>query len=122
MVAAVVAWVLLAALAAFQIALAAGAPVGHLAWGGQQRVLTPRLRVASAVNVVVYALIAWFVGGAADVASEPGDRTHSAAWVLTAFFALGVLMNAASRSRAERSVMTPVAVVLTLCCLALALG
>ena len=121
MAAAAVAWILLAALAVFQIALAAGAPLGHLAWGGQHRVLPARLRVASAVNVVLYAVIAWLIGRAAAVASEPGDSTHAAAWVLTAFFGVGVLMNAVSRSRAERLLMTPVALILALCPLAIAL-
>ena len=43
-------------------------------------------------------------------------------WVLTGYFALGVVLNAISRSRPERLVMTPVAVVLTVVCLRLALG
>jgi hypothetical protein len=42
-------------------------------------------------------------------------------WVLTAYFGIGVLANAASRSRPERLVMTPVALVLALCCLVIAL-
>ena len=49
---------LLVVLAVFQIALAAGAPLGRLAWGGQHRVLPTRNRIASRWSVAVYALIA----------------------------------------------------------------
>jgi hypothetical protein len=45
-----------------------------------------------------------------------------ALWVLVGYFALGILMNAASRSRPERLVMTPVALLLAAGCLALALA
>jgi hypothetical protein len=44
-----------------------------------------------------------------------------AIWVLTAYSGLGVGLNAISRSRTERLVMTPVASVLFVCCLILAL-
>ncbi|HET9880007.1 MAG TPA: hypothetical protein VFQ81_11990 [Candidatus Limnocylindria bacterium] len=47
---AVIGTVLLAVIAMFQLALAAGAPLGAMAWGGgHPGVLPPRLRVASAV-------------------------------------------------------------------------
>ncbi|MGY1807830.1 hypothetical protein ACI8AF_10705 [Blastococcus sp. SYSU D00669] len=122
MIAAVVASVLLAALAVLQVALAAGAPLGRLAWGGRHRVLPRGLRIASAVSVLLYGLFAWAVWAAADRASEVGDHRpdHPLIWVLTAYFAVGVLANAISRSRPERFVMTPVALVLALCCLTIA--
>src|SRR5690606_35422701 len=49
---------LLAALAVFQAALALGAPLGHFAWGGGQRVLAPRMRIAILVAILLYALFA----------------------------------------------------------------
>ncbi|MDT0165895.1 hypothetical protein Q9R32_10020 [Actinotalea sp. AC32] len=123
-IAAVVACLLLTALVAFQVALAAGAPWGHLAWGGQNEGLLPgRLRVGSAVSVLLYALFAVVAldrAGLVDVL--PDGFTAVACWVLTGYLTLGVLMNLASRSRAERLVMTPVAAALALCFLVLALG
>ncbi len=115
--AAVVAVVLLAALAVFQVALAVGAPLGHLAWGGQYRVLPSRLRVGSAVSTALYAVFAVVIWAAA---SRSYAVTEVGIWVLTAFFGIGVLMNAISRSRPERLLMTPVVLVLALCCLAIA--
>ncbi|RFU22808.1 hypothetical protein [Geodermatophilus marinus] len=122
-VAAVVATALLVALAALQVALAAGAPLGRLAWGGHHRVLPTRLRVGSAVSVLLYALFAWLVWRAAGIAARPGEEPGGVAiWALTVYFAVGVVANAASRSRPERAVMTPVAAVLAACCLVVALG
>ena len=114
--AAVLVSVLLAAVAVLQVALAAGAPLGRFAWGGQHRVLPTGLRIGSAVSVAVYAGIAWLVWRAAY---HPGSWWI---WGITAYFGLGVLMNAASRSRPERLVMTPVVLLLALSCLVIALG
>ena len=123
--AAAVAYVLLGALAVFQIALAAGAPLGHLAWGGKYRVLPRGLRIASAVSVLVYALFAWIISGAVSSLDRFGDYIPDkppGIWVLTAYFGLGVVVNLVSRSRPERLVMTPVAAVLCACCLIIALA
>lgn len=70
--------VVLALLALFQIALALGAPLGRFAWGGQHRVLPPRLRVGSAVSVLVYVLIdlvAWDRVGAIDLCPRGSRRS-----------------------------------------------
>ncbi|MDA0301693.1 MAG: hypothetical protein O2822_04130, partial [Chloroflexi bacterium] len=105
--AAFLAVVLIVVVAAFQGALAAGAPLGAAAWGGQSPgVLPPRLRLTSAfVALVVYPAIAAFILDAAGVV-EAGWLGRSRAlemWGLTAFFALGAVLNALSRSRPERA-------------------
>ncbi|WP_222193512.1 hypothetical protein [Modestobacter italicus] len=120
--AAVVAVVVLAGLAVLQVQLAAGRPLGHLAWGGQHRVLPPRLRIGSAVSIVLYAVFGGVVVGAAVGAPTPGRGLEVGIWVLTGYFTLGVLVNAVSRSRPERQVMTPVSLVLAGCCLVVALA
>ncbi|MEE6272484.1 hypothetical protein [Georgenia wangjunii] len=43
-------------------------------------------------------------------------------WVLAAYFALGILMNAASRSVPERWTMAPVCAVLAAACVTVALA
>ncbi|MGY1814357.1 hypothetical protein [Blastococcus sp. SYSU D00820] len=122
MAAAVAGTAVLAALAVFQAALVAGAPLGRFAWGGQHVVLPPGLRAGSVVSIVLYALFASvLLQAAGTVRVWPAGWVGTALWVLTGYFALGVAMNAASRSRPERLVMTPVAVVLALACLVLAL-
>ncbi|WP_164700843.1 hypothetical protein [Modestobacter sp. KNN46-3] len=122
MVAAVVGVVLLGCLAVFQVSLIGGAPLGRFAWGGQHVVLPTALRIGSAVSLVLYGLFAALilqVAGALDVL--PRGVADVAIWVLTAYFAVGVLMNAVSRSVPERLVMTPVALALAVVCLVLAL-
>lgn len=111
--AAVAACTILAALAAMQLALAAGAPLGRLAWGGAHDRLPSRLRLASLVSILLYAVFALVLLDRADVVDVvPDGVSRIAAWGLTGYFALGILMNAISRSRPERIVMTPVAAIL----------
>ena len=113
---------LLGCLAVFQLLLAGGAPLGRYAWGGQNEVLPHRLRIGSAVSVVLYGVFALLMLQAAHAVSVlPSGAAGVALWVLTGYFALGIAMNAASRSRPERLVMTPVVAVLTALCLVLAL-
>ncbi len=116
---------LIGLLIAFQIALAAGAPLGAAAWGGRHPgVLPPRLRIASAfVGLVVYPLMAAVVLAAAGIIDAdwfPFDL-DVAMWVLAGFFALGVLANAISRSPPER-IWSLVSGVVALCCAVIALG
>jgi hypothetical protein len=114
---------LLAGLSVLQGALVAGAPLGRMAWGGQQRVLPAGLRIGSAASIGVYAVCAY------DALAKPGlvpalvseSFTSVTMWVMTAFFALGVLMNGISRSKAERLLMTPTTAALAVTSLVLAL-
>jgi hypothetical protein len=105
---------LLAALSAFQVALALGAPLGHYAWGGQHRVLPGRLRLGSLFSVATYVLMALVMLARVGVLTTalPAGFLRAATWVLAAYFLVGIGLNAASRSRGERLVMTPVVTVL----------
>jgi hypothetical protein len=125
MVIAAVAAVLLAVLAAFQLALALGAPLGDIAWGGKYPgVLPMRLRVASAVaGLAIYPAIAAVVltaGGILGADWLPFDITV-VLWLLVVFFAIGAIVNALSPSPRER-IWSPVSAVLAICCALLALG
>ena len=123
MIAAVVGVALFGALAVFQGLLAAGAPLGRFAWGGQHVVLPTGLRIGSAISIVLYALFALLMLQAAGVVAVlPEAVADVAIWVLTGYLALGIAMNAISRSRPERFVMTPTVLVLTGACLVLALA
>jgi hypothetical protein len=121
--AAIAACAALAGLAAFQAALISGAPLGRLAWGGQYDVLPARLKVGSAVSIVLYAVFGYVALAKADLVPPLGGESviSTAAWVLTGYFTLGVLLNALSRSKPERAVMTPVALFLAAAYLVLAL-
>ena len=114
---------LLAALAAFQAALIAGAPLGHLAWGGRDRVLPGGKRIGSLVSIALYLVFALIVLSRAElVAVVPGAVAAVSAWMLVAYFVLGVALNAASRSRPERWTMVPLSLALAVLTLLVALG
>ena len=121
---ALVAAAVLTVLAAFQIALIAGAPLGRLAWGGRHKVLPAKLRMGSAASIALYGLFAYIALARAGLAAPfvSASFTDVAAWVLTAYFAAGVVMNGISRSLPERLTMTPTALVLTLLYLVLSLS
>lgn len=115
--------VVLALLAVFQLALIFGAPWGRFAWGGQHRVLPARLRIGSAISILLYgliALIAWDRVGAIDLFGEPFSEI--AMWVIFAYFVLGIFMNAISRSKPERYTMVPVTIVLSALSFFIAMG
>ena len=115
---------LLGALAVLQALLIAGQPLGRFAWGGQHPVLPTKLRIGSAVSIVLYALFALIILATAQRAADGTGAgvTDVGIWALTAYFVMGVGMNAISRSRPERLLMTPVALVLAVVCLVLALA
>ncbi|MGA8046949.1 MAG: hypothetical protein WCA30_11865 [Dermatophilaceae bacterium] len=92
-------------LVAFQLALAAGAPWGRLAWGGRhERVLPTELRAASMASALVWAgaLVA-----AATASHSPAVTRARTAYAILA--GVGTVMNAVSPSRPERLLWTPVA-------------
>ncbi|MBE1490952.1 hypothetical protein [Plantactinospora soyae] len=114
---------ILAGLALMQILLISGLPLGNYGWGGQHPVLPPRLRVASAVAILLYAGFAVLVMGRAGILPGRGTRlVIVATWVLFAYSAVSIVMNAISRSRQERIVQTPVSVLLTVGVLIIAAG
>nr|WP_256870654.1 hypothetical protein [Paenarthrobacter nitroguajacolicus] len=104
--------------------MAAGAPLGRFAWGGQHDVLPRKLRVGSVVSIVLYVLFGYTALAKAGLVPVLVSETFTDIfmWVLTAYFILGVAMNAISRSKPERFVMTPVALVLAVLFLLLSLG
>ncbi|MDF2574386.1 MAG: hypothetical protein K0S05_1298 [Agromyces sp.] len=123
-IAAIVLCILLGALAVLQLALIFGAPLGHFAWGGADRVLPRSKRIGSAVAIVLYAVFAWIFLMRAGLAPLvlPEIVVIVAAWVIFGYFVLGIVMNAISRSKPERYTMTPVTLVLAVLALIVALG
>ncbi|MBB4053184.1 hypothetical protein GGR20_002841 [Devosia subaequoris] len=105
---------LMGGLAIFQGVLIAGAPLGHFAWGGQHRILPRRLRIGSAVAIVLYGLFALILMMRVGLLAPWPDTSwiKFASWVILAYMALGVVMNAISRSLPERLTMTPLVAVL----------
>lgn len=115
---------ILISLSIFQLLLIFGKPLGNYAWGGQHTFLPKRLRIASIFSIVLYALFSISLASKADLVPiiPNGPFLTTVMWILTFYFALGVVMNAISRSKKERAVMTPVALLLAVIFLLVALN
>ncbi|WP_127562321.1 hypothetical protein [Nioella ostreopsis] len=108
----------------FQLLLAAGAPLGHLAWGGAARVLPMRLRLASLGSAVLagLALITVAQSGGVFAPVLPDSWPRPILWVLAGIFGLSVLANLFGARGAERLHGVPLALICAGSCLVLALS
>lgn len=115
---------ILLGLAVFQLLLALGKPYGNFAWGGQHRMLPRRLRVASTCSILLYVVFGIFLSSKAGLVNIIPDTIFltTTMWVFTGYFILGIFMNAISRSKKERMLMTPVAALLAIIFLLAALS
>ena len=112
--AAIVFSVVTAGAVAFQIGLALGAPWGAYAMGGAvPGRFPPRLRVAAAAQAVLLtAFIAIVLSSAGLVTLPLLTDLPSLIWLVVAFSALSLVLNAISRSPGERRIWVPVALVM----------
>jgi hypothetical protein len=112
------------AIAAFQAALALGAPLGRAAWGGTHARLPFKLRIASAFAVGVWVLAALIILARAGSRVSPLPPAFAlwGTWILFGVNLLAALMNFASHSRWERFLWAPVALILAVLCLAVVLS
>jgi hypothetical protein len=109
-------------IAAFQVALALGAPLGRAAWGGTHVQLPVGLRIASVLAAGFWVLAVLIVLGRAgyQISPLPSVFTRWGTWILVGLLPLGALMNFASPSSWERFLWGPVALILGLLCLVVA--
>lgn len=112
---AILATLILLGLGVFQLLLILGKPLGEYAWGGQNKVLPTKLRAASATSILLYVIFAWIILAWSGVVTTNASRAwlYTGMWILTIYFATGVLLNLASRSKKERKVMVPITISLT---------
>jgi hypothetical protein len=109
---------------AFQVALALGAPYGAYAMGGAYPGRwPPRLRIAAVVQAIVIAGLAVIVlSDAGLVAPGLADDLPSLVWLAVAFSALSTFLNAISRSSGERRIWLPVAALMLVTSLLVAIA
>ncbi len=109
---------------AFQIALAAGAPWGSYAMGGAfPGRYPPKMRVAAAGMAALLGLLVLIVLSSAGMINVPMlTGLPSLIWLVVAFSAASVVLNAASRSAGERHIWVPVAIVMLACGLIVAVS
>jgi hypothetical protein len=113
-----------AGVVAFQIALTLGAPWGSAAMGGSfPGQYPPAMRVAAFFQAAIIALIAGVVLSRAGVALPRWSRASRwLVWLVVAFLAVGLVLNLATPSAAERVIWAPVTFLLLVCSLMVATG
>lgn len=111
-------------IAIFQLLLLAGLPLGAYSWGGRHEgVLPPRLRWMSLLSAVLLVLIALVLLLHANlIALDTKWNTSLFIWIIAVFLGLNTLGNLASKSKKEKSVMTPLAGIAFTCCLIVAIS
>lgn len=116
--------VLVGIVVAFQIALAAGVPWGHLTWGGKFSGRLPgRMRGVAIFSVVLLAVFALIVEARAGVILPQWQGlSQILIWVVVAYCALGVVMNAITPSKWERMIWFPIVLGMLVCSVMVGLG
>jgi len=114
---------LLALVAAFQAALAGGAPGGDMSYGGRAEtvggVLPRSYRAMSAASVVLLAFGAWVVLAHAGLVGSGilgNGFLRAAVWIVFAFLVINTAANAASSNPIERFGFGAVSLVSAVAC------
>jgi len=120
---AIISCVLFALMSIFQLLLALGLPLGKAAYGGKYEKLPTNLRIASliAVGIFVFAIIVVLERAGIITIFNNVLLTAIVVWILAGYFTLNVLMNAVSRSKWEKRIMTPLSLIITVCCFIIAI-
>ena len=110
--------------AAFQVALAVGAPWGALAMGGRYPGVMPiEIRVAEVFQALLLGFFAAMVLSRAGVLLPRWSRvSRRVIWVVVGMSAMSVVLNLATPSALERAIWAPVAIVMLVTALAVALS
>jgi hypothetical protein len=107
----------MAAVAIFQLALAAGLPLGEATMGGRAAtvagVLRPRYRVIALASAAVLILTAWIVLGRAGLVDTflGGQVLSWATWVVAGFLVLNTLTNLSGKHPLERLGMSSITLI-----------
>jgi hypothetical protein len=109
---------------AFQVALALGAPWGRYAMGGAYPGRFPaRLRVGALVQAILLVVLAVIVlSDARLVLPELAANYPWLIWLAVAFSGVSAVLNAITRSAVERRIWLPVAIVMLVSSLVVALA
>jgi hypothetical protein len=127
--AAIVAAALVVAVAAFQVALGLGVPLGDATLGGRATtsngVLSGRFRVLAVLQAAILLLLAWVILARAGIvdAGGVGDQVlYWATWVIVGFLALNTLANFSAPHPVERWLMGSITLAVGILTAIVALG
>lgn len=106
------------------IMLILGSPYGEFAMGGKYTVLPKSMRIISVVAVLVqiFAMLILLQTGGVLTTRIPQNIAKGICYFFAAYLGLNTIMNAISKSKKERQVMTPLSFVTALCFLLTAIN
>ncbi len=109
-----------AGIAVFQFLLALGFPLGRASWGGKYTALPVKLRIASfvSIGVLVFGILVILEKANFITLMNSPRLVSFSCWGLTILFGLSTIGNINSKSKLEKQIMTPIASILFLSCLA----
>jgi hypothetical protein len=123
-VAAIILCVLFTLMSIFQLLLAFGLPLGRAAYGGKHETLPKNLRIMSLIAVGIFVFGIFIVlerAGLITIFNNP-LLTAIVVWILAIYSTLNVLMNAVSKSQLEKRIMTPISLIIAVCCYIVAIA
>ncbi len=99
------------------ILIALGLPLGEFAFGGQNKVVPPRLRAACAFSVLIqlFAIMIILQTGELLPTLFSMKVNRIICYVFAVYLTLNSLLNAFSKSKKERYVATPLSIITTVC-------
>jgi preprotein translocase subunit SecY len=104
----------------FQLLIVIGLPLGHLSYGGKydRQKLPNKLRITSVIAIIIFsfATITYLeFAGLITILNNP-NFTLIYCWIIAIYLTLGVLMNAASKSKWEKRIWTPITLLNAISC------
>ena len=103
----------------FQFLLAIGMTLGYLAFGGKyEKKLPNKLRIMSVIAIGIFIFTSLAVLDLVGFISIFLNQLipTKAIWILAIYFALNTLTNVISKSKWEKRIMTPLSLILSVCC------
>lgn len=101
-----------------QILLCLGYPFGEYAMGGKFKVYPIRMRIGNLFSILIllfFNLVLLQLGHIESIALFSNNVCKTIGYCIAGYLLLNTIMNACSRSRKERIVMTPVSFITAIC-------
>ena len=123
LIAAIIAVAVFVVVSIIQLLLALGLPLGKLAYGGKYEKLPTNMRIMSIVVIGIFALGSFSVlerVGIITILNNP-IFTLIVVWIIAVYLAFNTLLNAVSKSKQEKLIMTPLSLISAICCFLVAI-
>ncbi len=109
--------VLFSVIAVLTLLVAFGLPLGELTMGGQHKILPAKMRVMAGLSFIIqlFAVIIILQAGGFTRLWFTSGTTKGICIFFAVYLSLNTVMNALSKSRKERFIMTPLSLITAIC-------